>query len=658
MKHADIEWREDGQPLSRAFDDIYFSTHSGLEESRYVFLQQNRLPERFAALRENATFTIGETGFGTGLNFLAAWQLWRSTAPASARLHFISVEKYPLSRGDLQRAFNLWPELEALVQPLLAAYPPLLADGVHRLQFDGVDLTLVIGEASDTLHSLRLESPRDRVVDAWFLDGFAPSKNPEMWSEDLFRNIAALSRPGASFATFTCAGLVKRGLKGAGFVLEKVPGYAHKREMLRGRLEHAATPAPEATPWHLPARELSLKAGQTAAVIGAGIAGAAAARALAERGLQVAVFERGPQPASGASGNEQGILYAKLSPKPGPNGDFNLHALQFALRYYRRFCPRAFHACGLLQLTQSEKDRRLQQQLADWLAQQPEQTLVRTVDAREASAIAGLPLSHDGLHFPAAGWLEPAAVCAELLRHHNIQLRCNTEIRALRQEGDGHWQLHTPTQSFRAEAVILCSASGMAQFPQAAPLPLRPIRGQVSGAPATPGSRKLAAVVCGEGYIAPAFHGRHSYGATFKLKETGTDVREEEQRENLATLEALTPEIAREFSALPASGRAAVRAATPDYLPIAGPVPDWASLREIYARLGKDRKLLIKEKAEYQSGLFALGGLGSRGFTYAPLAAELVAAWVCGEAPPVNSALTKALHPARFAIRGLIKGRE
>ena len=657
--HADIEWRDDGQPLSRAFDDIYFSSASGLEESRYVFLQQNDLPERWAQLPDDTTFTIGETGFGTGLNFLAAWALWQQTAPPNARLHFISVEKYPLHPQDLARALALWPQLQPLAERLLQQYPPLLANGVHRLHFGRVALTLVIGEASTSFHALRLEDKaRDRQIDAWFLDGFAPAKNPAMWSAALFENIAALSRPGATFATFTCAGLVKRGLKDAGFTLKKVPGFGRKREMLRGTLEATAPAKTTETPWHLPESQDKGDAGaRSVAIIGAGIAGASAARALAERGFQVTVFERGARPGSGASGNDQGILYAKLSPKPGPNGDFNLHALMFALRYYRSFCPQAAHFSGLLQLAQTEKEQSLQGQVTQWLEPHRAGDLVRPVSASEAGELAGLPLPCGGLYFPTAGWLQPSAVCAALLQHDNIRVHCKTQIDGL-EENAGGWSLRSAAgKSFSADIAIVCTANDIRSLSQTAALPLRPIRGQVSSAAACEASRKLRTVLCGEGYITPAFEDRHSFGATFKLKETQIELRDEEHRENLQILAGLLPAIAREFSLQHLKGRAALRAATPDYLPMAGPVPDWDALPLTYAGLQKNRKALIAERTKYRRNLYVLGGLGSRGFTYAPLAAEVVAGWIDGDVMPVSAELVKALHPARFAIRALGKNR-
>ncbi|WP_444912581.1 bifunctional tRNA (5-methylaminomethyl-2-thiouridine)(34)-methyltransferase MnmD/FAD-dependent 5-carboxymethylaminomethyl-2-thiouridine(34) oxidoreductase MnmC [Microbulbifer sp. PAAF003] len=654
-KYAEIEWREDGQPLSRAYDDIYFSSASGLEETRYVFLQQNALAERWQRLAENGTFTIAETGFGTGLNFLAAAELWQKTAPESARLHFISVEKFPLRPNDLRRALDLWPQLAPFAQPLIDSYPPLLAAGIHRLHFGPISLTLIIGEASEALNSLRLQRDSDHQVDAWFLDGFAPAKNPDMWAPELFNNMAALSSPSATFATFTCAGLVKRGLRNAGFSLRKVPGFGRKREMLCGTLESPQVSETRETPWHLPHQES--KRPKTVAIVGAGIASATIARALAERGIDVQVFEQGEEPGSGGSGNDQGILYAKLSPKPGPNGDFNLHALMFAQRYYRSRCSKVSHFSGLLQLAQTEREQQLQSQVAATLAESDGQLLAEPVDARAASSLAGVDLPVGGLHFPHAGWIEPRKVCATLLQHPNINLHSNSLVKGLGRESSG-WSVKTDRSDFQFDAVVLCGANDIRQFAPAAALPLKPIRGQVSRATATENSSQLQMALCGEGYITPAYQGRQSFGATFKLKETATDLRVSEHSENLQTLAELLPQIADEFSQQSLTGRAALRAATPDYLPLAGPLPIWDSISDTYVALRKNRKQYVPERADYQQGLYVMGGLGSRGFTYAPLTAEVLTAWMLNEPLPVSATLAKALHPARFAIRDLGRNRD
>ena len=261
-EHTPLDW-QDGQPYSRLYGDVYFSRESGLEETRYVFLTQNRLRERWSSLA-NDNFTIAETGFGTGLNFLCAWQLWNQTAPEHARLHFVSTEKYPLSHDEICQALALWPQLAGLSGQLLAQYH-FMAPGWHTLVFgnERITLTLLIGDARDTLPQLKAH------VDAWFLDGFAPAKNPELWGPPLFDSMARLSHAQTTFATFTSAGEVRRGLQAAGFEVRKVAGFGSKREMLTGQFggDKASRPIQD----------------KHAIVVGGGIAGASSAYALASR---------------------------------------------------------------------------------------------------------------------------------------------------------------------------------------------------------------------------------------------------------------------------------------------------------------------------------------------------------------------------------------
>lgn len=225
---AKIDWQND-QPYSQSFNDVYFSTDDGLAETHYVFIAQNQLPQRFEHSKSNV-FTIAETGFGTGLNFLCAWKLWQSCAPRSAKLHFVSCEKYPLTKPDLTAALEYFPALSHFSAQLITHYQ--VSKSQHTISFDDgrIKLTLLIGDASEQLSLLN----SDLAVDAWFLDGFAPSKNPDMWSEKLFNQMARLSNTNATFATFTSSGLVKRGLQAVGFTVNKVVGFGKKREMLAG----------------------------------------------------------------------------------------------------------------------------------------------------------------------------------------------------------------------------------------------------------------------------------------------------------------------------------------------------------------------------------------------------------------------------------------
>lgn len=651
--HARLDW-QDGQPVSSTYGDVYFSRDDGLEESRHVFLRHNRLHERFAALAPDALFTIGETGFGTGLNFLLAWELFEERAPASARLAFVSTEKYPLHPDDLAQALAQWPALARYSTELLRQYD-VLPPGWQRFVLAGgrVTLTLLVGDARQTLNELGAR------VDAWFLDGFSPAKNPEMWQDELFRAMAQASYPGTTFATFTSAGFVRRGLEAAGFAVEKVPGHGNKREMCCGQLEQPPTPQWRA-PWlDLPAQPAS---DRTAIVVGAGIAGACAAASLARRGWRVTVFDRNLSPAREASGNPQGVLYTKLSAHFTPLTQLLLSAYPYALRTLGETLEQGentWQHCGVLQLSHDEDEAKRHQALAQ--AGLPEGFL-RAVDAAEASRIAGMTMPQGGLYFPQGGWLHPPALVEALLTDPNIDLRLGHTIIELAHNPDLSQWVAVDTQDHMAvaEVVILAGAHDTANFDATAHLPLKRIRGQVTVVPATADSRKLAAVVCGEGYIAPARLDTHCLGATFKFDTSDTSTNRFEHQENLDMLSRMAPELHQALGGdtlneAALGGRAALRTTSPDYLPIVGPVADPQQLVHSYAALANDATLQLNTPAPWVEGLYVSTAHGSRGMVTAPLAGELLASMICGEPLPLPLPVAQALHPNRFVMRDLAR---
>lgn len=241
LTQAKLQWHSDGTPISDTFDDIYFSSGEGAQETQYVFMDGNHLPERWHSCTR-AAFAIGETGFGTGLNFLVAWhafRLFRQHSPQHhlRQLRFVSVEKFPITREDLLVAHQALPEFALLSEQLIEQYPDA-EKGCHLLEFDeqSVVLELWFGDVDEMLPQrlIEVEGQYKPVIDAWFLDGFAPSKNPEMWTQNLFNNLAKQSIPETSIATFTAAGFVRRGLVDAGFEIKKRKGFGRKREMLTG----------------------------------------------------------------------------------------------------------------------------------------------------------------------------------------------------------------------------------------------------------------------------------------------------------------------------------------------------------------------------------------------------------------------------------------
>ncbi|MEK1939143.1 MAG: bifunctional tRNA (5-methylaminomethyl-2-thiouridine)(34)-methyltransferase MnmD/FAD-dependent 5-carboxymethylaminomethyl-2-thiouridine(34) oxidoreductase MnmC [Pseudomonas sp.] len=650
---ADLDWDDQGQPHSRAYGDVYFSNSLGLTEPRYVFLDNNDLPARFAALPAHGKLVIGETGFGTGLNFLCAWELFARTAVAGAQLHFVSVEKHPLSDADLQRALHLWPELQPFAEQLLEQYVALHG-GFQRLLFDGgrVVLTLLIGDVMELLPQL------DGEIDAWFLDGFAPAKNPEMWSPALFTQLARLSTPRTTLGTFTTAGDVRRALKAVGFKLKRVEGLGHKWQVLKGHFIGLDDPPtkPAEKAWY--ARPPEHTGPRTALVIGAGLAGCASAESLAARGWQVTLLERHGAIAQEGSGNPQGVLYLKLS----AHGTSLSRLIVAGFGHTRRHIQRLqrghdWDACGVLQLAFDEKEAARQAQLA---AAFPSE-LLHSLSQTEAEQQAGIALASGGLFYPQGGWVHPPALCRLMAEHGNVQLRVHQHALQLRQE-NGHWQAWDGEQLLAsASVVVLAGAADVRGFSATAQLPLKRIRGQITCLAQTAESTALSTVVCAEGYVAPARDGEHTLGASFDFHSDDLSLSADEHISNLQLLNEISTDLAQRLNAdnLPVAelrGRAAFRCTSPDYLPIVGPVADADAFAQAYGVLRKDARQTPATPCPWLPGLYVNTGHGSRGLITAPLAAELLAAWLDNEPLPLPRDVAEACHPNRFMLRKLVRG--
>jgi tRNA 5-methylaminomethyl-2-thiouridine biosynthesis bifunctional protein len=651
--HAQLDWDDQGRPHSRVFDDVYFSDQSGLEETRYVFLEQNRLQERFAALPVGGRLVIGETGFGTGLNFLCAWQLFEQHAVAGARLHFVSVEKYPLSHADLQRALALWPELAPFAEQLLAQYIAI-HQGFQRLVLDNgrVTLTLLIGDALEQLPQL------DAQVDAWFLDGFAPAKNPDMWTAELFAQLARLAAPGSTISTFTSTGWVRRLINAAGFKMKRTPGIGHKWEILRGEFLGwpVETPPPaQGKPWF--ARPAPLQGERSALVIGGGLAGCATAASLAARGWNVKLLERHGALAQEASGNPQGVLYLKLS----AHGTALSQLILSGFGHTRRLLEHLhrgvdWDGCGVLQLAFNAKEAERQAQLAEAFAP----GLLHPLDTAQAQARAGVALAHGGLFYPEGGWVHPPALCEWQARHPLIEVLPHHEALELRRV-DGQWQALAGDHLLASACVVvLAGAAEVKRFAFSADLPLKRIRGQITRLAQTPASQALATVVCAEGYVAPARLGEHTLGASFDFKNDDLTPTATEHAGNLDMLREISADLALRLGADTLAperleGRAAFRCTSPDYLPIVGPLAERDAFDEAYAILRKDARHVPTAPCPWLDGVYINSGHGSRGLVTAPLCAELLAAWLEAEPLPLPSSVAEACHPNRFALRALIR---
>jgi tRNA 5-methylaminomethyl-2-thiouridine biosynthesis bifunctional protein len=678
---AALSWKQGDIPEAIHFDDVYFSLKHGLEESDYIYLQHNQLQQRWQQLNSSEVFTIGETGFGTGLNFLAAWQLWQQTAPTSAKLHFISAEKYPLCHQDLSRALAAWPQLSSLARPLLEQYPQL-TPGSHLLHFDNnrVSLQLLLGDATQGFEQLRYsdhpqwQNHNRQPINAWFLDGFTPSKNPDLWHDELYSLIADLSAAGTTVATFTAASDVRRGLIAQGFKIDKAKGYGGKREMLAGYFDPRTTQGSQEktnqdkrkgikAPWYIHAS--TPKLGKHVAIIGGGLAGTSSAYAMAKRGWKVTLIERANKLAQGASGNPQGMLYTKLSAEAGTLNQFTLSSYLYALRFYQQWQQRNkvskkhLDLCGVLQLATSEKEQQLSLRLQKSFARYPQ--LVRFMDAAQASSIAGVPLDFPGWFFPQAGWVSPRELCHSLSQHPLIDIAYNQEVLELNYL-DERWHITDKNHQtvLSADAVIIANSRDALQFEQTSTLPSKTIRGQITLLESKQTSASLNTVICHEGYITPAINGIHSLGATFDNGDTDTSVRSKDHRRNLESLYKAAPSMLANRDKINSDllqGRVGLRCTSPDYLPMIGPVPNYQHFLEDYAVLRKNAHSDITTVGKYHPNLYVNIAHGSRGLTSTPLCSEIIASTICEQPAPLPRHLITALNPARFIIRDLIRNK-
>lgn len=688
-----LSWREGKVPVSEQFGDVYFSKDNGLEESGYVFIEGNQL---FQDTRSSVV--IGETGFGTGLNFLATWRAWLQL-DVKPQLHFVSVEKYPLSKPQLVQALECWPELKPIADALIAQYPDPILEPVCRMVFEGgaVQLTILFGDAIESFRRLvpvKINGQeacfgRPIVIDAWFLDGFAPAKNPEMWRPELFEAMAELSRSGTRLATFTAAGFVRRGLQDAGFVMQKRKGFGSKREMLVGEFVAGATcnqavgpsnainykptyrgPLPRIPHWASVNTPTPVK---TVAIIGAGLAGCNTALSLARRGLKVSVFDKAAV-ASGASGNPQGVLYTRPSHHDDIFARFNAIALDIAHAYYQEV-SNCFTPTGVVHLGFDEKHQILNQQVLERFKEYP--AIAEALTRDDIANRFGGAVNCDGIFSNKGGAVSPPELCQALLNHPNITVHEFTNIQAFEYNRDGWFFQCEPQEDpenksqtieeLRFDAVVIANANAATKFDAVKGIHLNPIRGQMNSfllnAPAP-----LSTSLCSEGYVAPTrrmgSQWQMSFGATFTLKQDPEDASTLEPRssctqKNLATLSDLLGQAfvdeAMKNSEL--SARVSYRCATRDYLPLVGPVADAALLIERFAKLRKNKNARIQSPCPSYPHLYINVGHGSRGLAYTPVCAEILASLICGEPLPIDDALYPHLHPARFYIRDLTRNK-
>ena len=537
-------------------------------------------------------FVVGELGFGTGLNVLALLDLWRRARPAGGRLHVFTIEAHPITAQEAARALARWPELADLAA-LLAARWPGRARGVHRIELPELGAVIDVAVMEVTA-ALAGWSGR---ADAWFLDGFSPALNAAMWRDEVLALVAARSAPGARAATFTVAGQVRRGLAKAGFTVEKRPGFGRKRERLEARLPGAATDAPGA---------------RRVAIVGGGIAGASAARAVRALGGEPLVFEA-ERLGAAASGNPAALVTPRLDAGLGAPAELFARAFARAVQLYDEH-PQAVIAHGVLQLASGERDLGRFARIAASDLFEPGALAV--LDPEAASLRLGEP-APAALDQTSALVVDPAPLLAAWCGAPRL-----ARVTGLERGGAG-WVLRGEGGADLGEAEAVIVAAGMDAADLAPGLALTPVRGQASWAEPSPA---VPACAWG-GYVVPTRDGV-LFGATHDRGETTALVREADHARNMQTLAGRLPGLASRLAKRALAGRAAVRATTADRLPVAGAA----------------------------EGLHVLTGFGSRGFSFAPLLGEHLAALAVGAPSPLPSPLAALVDPGRFARRAATRG--
>lgn len=647
LEHETLVLDAAGKPCSARYGDRYASRAGALGQARHVFLGGNGLPRRWAGRRQ---FVIVETGFGLGNNFLACWQAWRDDPARPGQLHFVSVEKHPLRAADLGQAGGLATDLAddplAERRAELVAQWPLPLAGLHRLSFEAgrVLLTLALGDARDLAPQLALGA------DAFFLDGFAPERNPQMWEAGLMRALSRLARPEATVATYSAAGSVREALAAHGFSVQRHPGFGVKRHMLAGQY------APR---WKMRRHEprAAYPGEQRALIVGAGLAGCASALALVRRGWDVVLIDAAAGPGGGASGLPAGLLRPLLSVDDNLASRLSRAAYEHGRRALAEAAahapaPIAAH-CGVFQQAHDEADERAWRER---LARHPLPPAFATyLDAATAAGHLGLRPRRGGLWFPGGAVVDGGRWCRAMIAQAGAEAVRSGGRLAAHWDCDvtavagapGRWQVRDPAGATHAAPVlVLANAAGLAALLEHEQLPVASLGGELTLL-ADPALQGLRAALGGDGYAIPPVLGHAVVGATFETTNApATPDPDAARAANLARLPQLLadpPDVA------VAGAFRAQRCVSPDRLPLVGAVAD-ASRVQQQARGFAGAHLRDLPRHE---GLYCLAALGSRGLTLAPLLAELLAAAITGEPAPVEAALCDAVDPARYLLRQL-----
>jgi len=650
MQYANLIWRN-GQPYSEQFDDIYYSSDegeliSGESEFAHVFFKHNGLPKRW---KNTNQFVIAELGFGSGLNCLLTIREWLKHLESGGEdkcLHYVAIEKYPLSSGSIVQLISKYPELKKYCDELVSIYPPAISGSHSRHLFD--NRVVIHFKFMDAYDALKNENFK---VDAWYLDGFSPAKNSAMWSEQLFKKIAQNSHRGTTCSTYTAAGHVKRNLQKADFNVEKVSGHGKKREMLIARFNGCVTTDRKYgdKPWFdLPdSLEVQVK---KATVIGAGIAGLSVAYSLVKRGWTVTVIDKHSDVAQEASANPAAIIYPRLS----VNNDIDVEF------YIAAYC----YTLYVLQLLQSKTKEKFW--FDDGLVQVIEEQ--RYTDLVEKFSFNDDFLMREGIvsllgqkceadnqvcvKYPSAGVVLPELLC------HAITHECGDKLQLTHAEIDeikfvkGQWQCLTGDVLVNeSDVLIIASGVDVNDFGLDISLPVEQVRGQIAVLEKNLESSQINTAINSGVYLTPAINNKHYLGATYSRDNQDVAMDKSDVEFLFKSLHKVRHNLFNDDSII--DYWVGFRAMSKDRVAIVGGLPDQNFFKSEYDDINHGRKNKSYRAASHLRGLYISAAHGSRGFTNSFLCAEIIAAQIAGEPMPVGKPVLDYLNPSRFVINDL-----
>ncbi len=649
----ELGWRDD-LPYSIMTDSLHLPLNTQLDLEEAIIIG-NELINRWQQLvNQDNHFTLADTQFQAGLTFLLSWQYWLKYAPNTAALYYISCDPQPLKKTDLARILKKFPQLKLQADLLLEQYP-ILTPGFHYLSFEQgrINLILILGDLISSFQELIVCGEKDLEyklrqfsIDAWFLKEYP--FNTSLKAQEFSTTLALLSSPKATLTGIDVQEKMQASLQDMGFKIKKKSSLISKKQIFYVQLDKVyQSRKVKKTPWYLPSTKTE-RVGK-AIVIGGGLAGCTIAYYLAKKGCEVFLLDNQKELASGASGNPQAILYPQFSAFQSPIAQFMLTAYLYAHHFYKQalLSHSIGELKGILQLAYNSQEQKLLESInTHLLAYYPQ--LGQLISAKEAEIYANLKVDFDALFLPLSGWINCKEFCKILVANPRIHHFANYKINDLYCDNKTWF-----CKELSADVVVIANGYQANQFYESSFLPLIPTSGQLTFIKTNSELAKLAIPICGQGHILPNLNNEHAIGATYHPNKTSIENLQADNEKNLAKLNILLPSLKRSKSVV--DHWMGVRATTPDYFPIVGPLPNEYIFKDLFSPLAKDPKRWLPIISDYHRGLYVFTGFGSRGLTTIPLCADWLTAVITRQPFALSSSFICSLSPARFLLKEMLK---